>query len=155
LPAGTTPLTAIAKSPTLSADQQSALALAVRALSTGESGFNWFNRLSDLASAGDQGAGAILTPSGQFTTSAPEILRDIQFPNQFGFTGEFDVPADLAGFGAGGGAAFGAGAEASLGAFNAALGAAAPIWAGLTAAVELIGEGKIPIISSILDMAGL
>lgn len=41
-------------------------------------------------------------------------------------------------------ASFGAGVAPSFGALSSALGAAGPYWAGLTAAVDFLGEGKLP-----------
>lgn len=54
-----------------------------------------------------------------------------------------------------GAASFGADVAPSWSAVGSALGAAGPIWAGLTAAVDLLGEGKLPFQGLIESLFGI
>src|SRR5262245_11018638 len=60
-----------------------AISPGIRALLTGAS---FGSRLANVGAnlIGDSAIGAFMSPSGQLTTSAPEILRDLQFPADAG-----------------------------------------------------------------------
>lgn len=84
--------------------------------------------------------GAVQTPSGQFTSGLPEILRDLQFPNG-GLAGL--TPAE-----------YGLAATAEFGEAGAELGSelagtvsgswGGPIFAAMKSFIDLVGEGKVP-----------
>lgn len=91
--------------------------------------------------------GGIQTPSGQFTSSAPEVLRELQFPGG-GLAGL--TPSD---YGLAAGAEFGdvaAAAGSAAGEAGAELAGevsgswGGPIFAAMKAFIDLVGEGKIP-----------
>jgi len=114
---GVAPLAAIAKSPTLTPESQSALALAARTLGAGQQGWGWLR--------------SFFGDSGPDTGAAGDIAGGV------------------------GAAAFGADIAPSWAALGSALGAAGPIWAGLTSAVDLLGEGKLPFQGLIESLFGL
>lgn len=73
-----------------------------------------------------------------------------QFPGGSEVASQF---ANLGSLGAeAGGEAAALGTEAAMQGANMSMSAAGPIWAGLTAAVDFLGEGKIPFVQGIIDM---
>jgi hypothetical protein len=116
-PGGAPGLGTIARSPVLTPQSQSALALAARALGTADRGWGWLRSLFGQGGP-DTGAGLGAEASAG--------------------------GADQLASSAGAGSSFGAEVAPSWGALGASMQAAAPIWAGLTAVVDLLGPHTFP-----------
>lgn len=132
---GAGPLAQISQSPVLVPESQSALSLAAGALGGGQQAMNWLNTFF----GGESGGLAGLSPA-QYGLAA---------------TAEHGATDVIPGTGGAAGGLFGAGADPSFGALGAALGTAGPIWAGLTALVDLIGEGRLPFQGLVEQIFGL